>query len=149
MHRYILLFICFISLSVYSQNDSARLNWLTNVEKAKNISRETKKPILIYFNGSDWCAPCKKLKDDFFETKEFEEKSSKFILVMIDKPRRIDIISEEQMKYNDKIIDQYNKDKIFPRMIIINYKGKVLDEISGYSYYGNTTNHFAFLNRNI
>lgn len=149
MHRYIFFLMFFISLSVYSQDDTIHLNWLTNVEKAKKISKKTKKPILIYFNGSDWCVPCKKLKEDFFETREFEKRSKELILVMIDKPRRLDIISEEQMKYNDKIIAKYNAEKNFPRLVIINYNGKVLDEISGYSYYGETTNHFAFLDRNM
>jgi hypothetical protein len=59
------------------------------------------------------------------------------------------IISEEQMKYNDKVIAKYNSEKSFPKMIILNYKGKVLDKMSGYSYYGDTSNHFAFINRNI
>ncbi len=149
MRRYILLLLIIVSSTVFSQDNSTKLNWLTNVEKAKKISKKDKKPILVYFNGSDWCAPCIKLKEDFFWSDEFIEKSENLVLVMIDKPRRIDIISEKQMIYNNEIIAQYNKGKKFPRMIILNYKGKVLDEMSGYSYYGETANHFAFINKHI
>ena len=149
MRRYILLLLIIVSSTVFSQDNTPKLNWLTNVEKAKKISKKNKKPILVYFNGSDWCAPCIKLKEDFFWSEEFIEKSDNLILVMIDKPRRIDVISEKQMKYNNEIIAQYNKGKKFPRMIILNSKGKVLDEMAGYSYYGETANHFAFINKYI
>ena len=149
MHRYILLLFLVLSSTVIAQDDSKQLDWLTNIDKAKKKSKSSKKPILVYFNGSDWCAPCIKLKEDFFESEEFKEKADQLILVMIDKPRRVDIISEKQMKYNNEIIAQYNKGKTFPRMIILNHKGKVLDEMSGYSYYGETSNHFAFINRNL
>lgn len=149
MRHYMLLLLIIVSSTVFSQDSSPKLNWLTNIEQAKKNSKKEKKPILVYFNGSDWCAPCIKLKEDFFESDEFKAKSESLILVMIDKPRRIDVISEKQMKYNNEIIAQYNKGKKFPRMIILNNKGKVLDEMSGYSYYGETANHFAFINRNI
>ena len=147
-HFFILLFLS-LSIAGFAQEDSTSLKWLTNLEKAQKISKRTKKPILVYFTGSDWCAPCKKLEEDFFSSEEFIRKSDKIILVKIDKPFRVDIISEKQMEYNNKVIKKYNPKKTFPKMLILNAKGKVLDEMSGYSYYGETSNHFAFLNRNI
>ncbi len=116
MKTQFMLFCLLINFAVFSQDNSTKLNWLTNVEKAKKISKKDKKPILVYFNGSDWCAPCIKLKEDFFWSDEFIEKSENLVLVMIDKPRRIDIISEKQMIYNNEIIAQYNKGKKFPNI---------------------------------
>ena len=149
MNRLILFVFIVTSSIIYSQDNTTSLNWLTNIEKAKKISKKNKKPILVYFTGSDWCAPCIKLKEDFFNSEEFIRKADKMILVMIDKPRRIDIISKKQMEYNNNVIAKYNSKKTFPKMIFLNHKGKVLDEMSGYSYYGETSNHFAFINRNI
>ncbi len=131
----------------FAQENEIHLKWLTNLEKAQKLSKRTHKPILVYFTGSDWCAPCKMLKEDFFYTQEFKEREDKFVLVMIDKPRRIDILSEEQMEYNDKIIAQYNKQKTFPKILILNEKGKVVDEIDGYNYLHDTTLHFAFIDK--
>jgi len=142
------LFLMISSLS-FGQDSTANLNWLTNIEKAEKISKKAKKPILVYFTGSDWCAPCIKLKQDFFDSEEFIEKAESMILVMIDKPRRIDIISKKQMDYNNTIIKKYNSEKTFPKMIFLNHKGKILDEMSGYSYYGDTSSHFDFINENI
>lgn len=149
MKRFILITLLFISGMLYSQELDTSLNWLTNIEKAKKISKELNKPILVYFTGSDWCTPCIKLKEDFFNSKEFLEKQDKMVLVMIDMPRRIDIISEKQKEYNKKVLSKYNSKKIFPKMIFLNSKGKVLDEFSGYSYYGDTSNHFRFINEQI
>lgn len=149
MNRLILVVLIVTSGVIYSQENTTTLTWLTNIEKAKKISKKTKKPILVYFNGSDWCGPCIKLKEDFFNTNEFVEKSNDLILVMIDKPRRVDIISEKQMEYNNKVITKYNPQKAFPKLVILNHKGKIIDAMSGYSYYGDTSNHFAFINKHI
>ena len=149
MKRLILITLLLISGMFYAQKADASLKWLTSIEKAKKVSKKTNKPILVYFTGSDWCAPCIKLKEDFFNSQEFLEKQDKMVLVMIDKPRRIDIISKKQMKYNDGVIAQYNSNKTFPKLIFLNFRGKVLDEFSGYSYYGDTSNHFAFINKHI
>ncbi len=142
-----IIFVILFPLALFSQENDVHLDWLTNLEKAQKISKRTHKPILLYITGSDWCPPCKMLKKDFFYTKEFEEKASKFVLVMIDKPRRIDIITEKQMIYNDKIIARYNKEKTFPKVMILNEKGKVLGEIDGYNYLHDTTRHFALVNQ--
>ncbi len=149
MNRFILLVFIFCSSMLFSQESSSSIDWLTNLEQARKISKKDKKPILVYFTGSDWCAPCIKLKEDFFNSEEFKMKADKMILVKIDKPRRIDIISEKQMKYNNIIIAKYNPNKTFPKLLILNHKGKVLDKMSGYSYYGDTSSHFDFINRNI
>jgi thioredoxin-related protein len=149
MKRFIIIgFLVFSSLS-FGQDSFTNLDWMMNIEKARKVSKKTKKPILVYFTGSDWCAPCIKLKEDFFNSKKFMDVSDSMVLVMIDKPRRIDIISEKQMEYNNGVIKKYNPNKSFPKMIFLNQRGKVLDELSGYSYYGDTSNHFDFINRNI
>ena len=149
MKRYIIVVFLIISVTTFAQEEKVNLKWLTSIEKAQKVSKKSKKPILVFFTGSDWCTPCRKLEEDFFSTEEFIKKSDNFILVIIDKPFRVDIISEKQMEYNNKIIAKYNPKKTFPKMLILNSKGKVLDKMSGYSYYGETSNHFAFINRNI
>ena len=146
-----LLLIVFLGLSMMSlaQDSDNELNWLTSIEEAKKISKKSNKPILVYFTGSDWCSPCKMLKKDFFDSPEFYQKSKSFVLVMIDYPRRIDILSAEQFAYNKEVIAKFNKTGTFPKLLIINNKGKKKDEISGYSTLRDTSNHFAFIERNI
>ncbi len=139
----------FISLLSFSQEETSSLNWLTNLEDAKKISKKTDKPILLYFTGSDWCAPCKMLKEDFFESPEFIAKAEDMVLVLVDYPRRIDLISEEQMAYNKVLLTKYNTEKVFPNLMFLDAKGKKKDELSGYSSLRDTQNHFKFINKYI
>ena len=44
------------------------------------------------------------LKTDFFNSEAFELKSKNFVLLMVDMPRRLDIITEEQRNKNKKVI---------------------------------------------
>ena len=124
-------------------------NWLTNLEEAKKIAKRDRKPILLYFTGSDWCTPCVALKKDFFETKEFAAYEDKYVMVYIDRPRRLDIISPEQMVYNKKIIAKY-KTTSFPRVMILDSSGNKKDDLSGYSSfntYQDTSYHFNLVKK--
>lgn len=135
---------------VETETPISNLNWLTNMEEAKKLASKENKKIMIYFTGSDWCAPCVALKDDYFNTPVFEEKADNFVLVLIDYPRRKDIIPAEQMKYNRTVIDKYNKSKSFPKVVMVDKNGKELGNISGYSSfntYKDISYHEKFINK--
>lgn len=144
---FLLFFLFAITVSFAQSETNSKLTWLTNLEKAQQIAKKNKKPILMYMTGSDWCAPCQKLKEDFFESEQFIARANDMVLVMIDRPRRIDILSEEQLAYNKQVLAKYNKENAFPKILILNAKGKEKAEISGYSSLRDTSNHFAFLDK--
>ena len=148
MRRILCTSIFFLGTFLYAQDSNSTLQWLTNLEQAKEISKKEKKPILMYMTGSDWCPPCKTLKKDFFESEAFADRAKDMILVMIDYPRAIDILTEEQFEYNKKVVAKYNADKSFPNVLILNSRGKIKDEISGYGSLRDTRPHFAFLDKN-
>lgn len=150
MKRYIVIFFVLLSALTTAQEETSQLTWLTNLEEAEEASKELDKPILMYFTGSDWCTPCVALKADFFETDEFAERAKGLILVMIDYPRRMDIISESQKKYNKSVMEKYNTDKSFPKLLMLNSSGKEIGMLSGYSSfntYKDTSHHFAFVDK--
>ncbi|NND62986.1 MAG: thioredoxin family protein [Flavobacteriaceae bacterium] len=146
-HLIVFAFIAISSITL-AQDKSSNLNWLTNLEEAQKISKKEKKSILVYFTGSDWCTPCKMLKQDFFSSNEFSERSTDYVLVMIDYPRRIDILTEEQLEYNKKVIGKYNKEKSFPKLLMLNSQGKEKGKISGYGSLRDTGPYFDFLDKN-
>jgi len=148
MKHLFFVLVFFISTS-YAQQEEVKLKWNTNLEKAQKRAKKKDKPILVYFTGSDWCSPCKLLKEDFFDTSKFKELSENFILVEIDSPFRIDIISEKQMAYNKNVIAKYNKEKTFPKLLALNHRGKVLGKVSGYSSLRDTSNYFDFIENQI
>jgi thiol:disulfide interchange protein len=62
--------------------------WLTNLDQAMATAKHQNKPILIDFTGSDWCPWCVKLKQEVFDTPEFQSwAASNVILLEIDFPR--------------------------------------------------------------
>jgi thioredoxin-related protein len=135
-----------------TENEVSEVNlisWLVNLDEAKNKAARENKPILMYFTGSDWCPPCIALKNDFFASEKFQkEYVESFVFVMIDYPRRKDILSEQQLKYNRTIIDKYNPTKTFPKVLVLNENGEELGKISGYSSYSSykdTSHHFKFV----
>ena len=141
----VLILLC-VSVQSFSQDDEySNINWLTDLEEAKEESATSNKPILIYFTGSDWCPPCKMLKSDFFNSEAFEKKSENFVLLMVDMPRRLDIITKEQRVKNKKVVNIYNKKGSYPNLVRINAKGKVLGELSGYTFLRETDRHFEFI----
>lgn len=143
MQRLLFFLLCFFALQGWAQNQE--ISWLTNFEEAKKEAKKTKKPILVYFTGSDWCSPCIQLKEDFFDSQKFKSQANDLVLVLIDYPRRVDIISETQMEYNKKLMNQINPQKTFPLVIGFNYKGNEIDKISGYSSLRDPNYHFTLL----
>ncbi len=127
------------------EEEISNLNWLTDFDTAKSISSKENKPILVYFTGSDWCPPCKMLKKDFFNTEKFEERANKMVLLMVDMPRRMDIITPEQKQKNLKLVRTYNSSGGYPNLVALNAKGHILGELGGYTFLRETNRHFAFV----
>jgi protein disulfide-isomerase len=63
--------------------------WETSMEKATQVSMKTKKPLLLFFTGSDWCGWCIRLQTEVLKTPEFAAWAKKnVVLVELDFPRR-------------------------------------------------------------
>ena len=63
--------------------------WHTDFNKAMEESNKTKKPLLLFFTGSDWCGWCVKLNKEVFLQPEFEKWAKKNVVLMeLDFPRR-------------------------------------------------------------
>ena len=140
------LVFLFVSHFIFAQDNNVKLNWETDFELAKSKSKKSKKPILMLFTGSDWCAPCKMLKTDFFDSPEFIKKSSKFIMLMVDFPRNKELITQEQEKSNKLLSAKYGV-KSFPTLLAINYNGAIIDKIKSYSSTRDTRYHFSFIDK--
>lgn len=138
---FVLLFTCVMGVQ------AQQANWLTDFDTAKKEARKSNKPILMYFTGSDWCGPCKMLKKDFWEHPEFIAQSDDFVLLEVDVPFRLDILSEEQMKKNKALQKKYNQEKSFPTLLAMDANGKVKDRISAYSMLRDPSGYFAFIKK--
>jgi thioredoxin-related protein len=106
--------------------------WQTNLDKAKEIASKESKPIILVFQGSDWCAPCIKLDREIWSTDTFKKYSSEnYVMLQADFPRRKkNALSETQTTANAKLAEAYNKNGIFPFVVVLDSNGKVLGETS-------------------
>ena len=56
--------------------------WLTDLAAAKKQAAEEKKPILMFFTGSDWCGWCIKLHEDVLDKKEFQDFAKENVILL-------------------------------------------------------------------
>ena len=51
--------------------------WQTDFTVAKDVASKENKPIILVFQGSDWCAPCIKLDREIWSTDTFIKYATK------------------------------------------------------------------------
>ena len=103
--------------------EAQELVWETNVTKALEISNETKKPLLLFFTGSDWCGWCIRLQKEVLKTPEFATWAKEnVVLVELDYPRK-EIQTPEIKKQNNEL-QQIFGIQGFPTIILVNGTSK-------------------------
>ncbi|NNT70679.1 thioredoxin family protein [Flavobacterium sp. IMCC34852] len=81
----LMLFLVLGSLTIHAQE----LTWQTDINKAMEISKKSKKPLMLFFTGSDWCGWCIRLQKEVLKTPEFAKwAKDNVVLVELDFPRR-------------------------------------------------------------
>lgn len=108
--------------------------WLTDINKAKQQAASSNKLIILNFSGSDWCAPCMRTKKEIFDSDEFIDYASKYlVLVNADFPRlKKNKLEDALTKSNEALADIYNKDGEFPLTLLLDAKGNVLKQWIGF-----------------
>ncbi len=144
MKKIFLLLLLVIGFSI-SMNSQSKLNWENSYDKAIKKAKKEKKPILVFFTGSDWCGPCKMLKADFFKTKRFQKIADDyFILYEADFPKRKGNLSEEKRKKNYWLGGMYDVNS-YPTIVIIDANGKEIARKKSYNLMRDSSYHFRFL----
>lgn len=125
------ILIAFVLMFITLGTTTAQ-EWQTDFAKAKQIATTEKKPIILVFQGSDWCAPCIKLNREIWSTDTFKKYADKnYVMLQADFPRKkINSLSEAQTKANAVLAEKYNKQGYFPFVVVLNSEGKVLGESS-------------------
>ncbi len=119
---FLLFFVC---LSLYSQD------WKLNIDEAKELASEKNLPIILVFQGSDWCAPCIKLDKEIWSTDEFKAYAKDhFVMLQADFPRKkANRLEETQEKHNKELAERYNQSGYFPHVVVLNASGEVLGRL--------------------
>jgi protein disulfide-isomerase len=113
------------------QVNAAEEGWVTDLSKAQAQAKADHKLVLMDFNGSDWCAPCKALRKNVLSSPEFKEYAKKnLVLVDVDFPHHKEI-PQAQKEANDALAQKFSVEG-FPTVIVLNSEGKELKKSVGY-----------------
>lgn len=106
--------------------------WQTDFNTAQQIAKEKHRPIILVFQGSDWCAPCIKLDREVWSTDEFQKYAKDhYVMLQADFPRKKqNALPEDRARANAQLAEQYNKNGIFPFVVVMDAQGKVKGETS-------------------
>ncbi|MGH7970090.1 MAG: thioredoxin family protein [Limisphaerales bacterium] len=121
------LLACWTVLQVSAAEDL----WLTDLSKAKEQAKAEHKMVLMDFNGSDWCPPCKALRKTVFSSPEFIAYAKKhLVLVDVDFPRHKEQ-DKAQKKANEALATKFGVEG-FPTVVVLDSNGKQLMKNSSY-----------------
>jgi thioredoxin-related protein len=107
--------------------------WETNASQAMDLARKEHKPVILVFQGSDWCAPCIRLDHEIWSSETFRSYAADhFIMLKADFPRKKkNALPKEQEEANARLAEKYNEQGIFPLVVVLDENGKVLGK-TGY-----------------
>lgn len=103
------------------------------MDSARAKAEQKKLPIVLVFQGSDWCAPCIRLDKQIWSTDTFQSYASEhYVMLKADFPRKSkNALPKDQQKANEMLADRYNQEGYFPLVVILNEKGEMLGK-AGY-----------------
>jgi thioredoxin-related protein len=126
MKKILIVMLLFVVTLGFSQE------WKTDFKNVKAEALAQNKNILLVFSGSDWCAPCIKLDKAIWQSEEFKAyAAANLILARADFPKKKQNQLETNIKkQNEGLAEIYNKDGIFPLVVVFDSKGKVVGKTS-------------------
>ena len=125
------LLACWAAWQAWAADDL----WLTDLAKAQATAKAENKLVLMDFNGSDWCPPCKALRKNVLSSQEFVDYAKKnLVLVDVDFPHNKEQ-SAELKKANQALGEKYGIEGL-PTVIVLGSDGKELKKKVGYSGQG-------------
>lgn len=113
-----ILFTLLLVIGSYAV-EAQELVWNNNLNKAMEISKKTKKPLMLFFTGSDWCGWCIRLQTEVFKKPEFAVWAKEnVVLVELDFPRRTALSAELTAQNNE--LQQFFAVQGYPTVWFVN-----------------------------
>jgi thiol-disulfide isomerase/thioredoxin len=123
MHEALASVVFFWVLAMLGSGLARADDWFEEFETAQAAAKEQKKDLLIDFGGSDWCAPCKWLKERILSKPTFIELAREhYILVDIDDLQRGKMPAGRKEHYQ-ALQKEYGVET-FPSVVLATPEGK-------------------------
>jgi uncharacterized protein YyaL (SSP411 family) len=101
----------------------------TDPKEAFKWATSSNRPVLLIFEGSDWCLPCIRLDRNVLSTDSFINFANDNLVVLkadFPQKKKIDPVLEKQY---EQLAEAHNKEGYFPKMILITPAQKELSII--------------------
>jgi thioredoxin-related protein len=113
------------------QVNATEADWLTDFSKAQAKAKADNRMVLMDFNGSDWCAPCKALRQNVLSSSEFVEYAKKHLVLLdIDFPKHKEQ-DKAQQQANQALAEKFGVEG-YPTVVVLNSDGKEIKKSVGY-----------------
>lgn len=102
--------------------------WQNSFDEAVTLANAEDKPIVLVFSGSDWCAPCIRLKKQILESEEFKAYASEhYVMYNADFPRKKkNELPQALAEANTSLAEKYNPKGHFPLVVVLDKHQSVL-----------------------
>jgi thioredoxin-related protein len=115
----IALSLCLLTCWAVCQAGAEEGPWLTNLAQAQAKAKAEHKMILMDFNGSDWCPPCKALRKTVLNSQAFLDfAKDNLVLVDVDFPHHKKQ-PDDLKKANEALSQKFNIEG-FPTVVVLN-----------------------------
>ncbi len=106
-------------MSSFFVNAQEDLTWHTDMSKASELSMKEKKPLMLFFTGSDWCGWCIRLQNEVFKKEDFAKWAKEnVILVELDFPKRTP--QDDAIKMQNAQLQQIFQVRGYPTVWLVN-----------------------------
>ena len=107
------------------------LEWLSEYRAAVERAASAKRPVFLFFTGSNWCTWCKKLEAEILETTFFRNYAAKkLVLLKLDFPRGVQ--QPEWMISQNQALSKKYRITGYPTIVMLSPTGKFLANL-GYA----------------
>ena len=114
-----IIYILLISIFTTAFVSAQELTWHTDMSKASDFAIKEKKPLLMFFTGSDWCGWCIRLQKEVFQTDEFKKWAHEnVVLVELDFPKRTP--QDDKIKAQNRQLQSMFKVRGYPTIWFVN-----------------------------
>ena len=106
--------------------------WTSSYEEALQQAKTQDKPLILVFSGSDWCAPCKRLEREVWQSETFKQYAQDhYVLYKADFPRKKkNQLPLERRNANKSLIERFNTKGFFPLVVVMDGSENVLGKTS-------------------
>ena len=113
------------TLTLTAAAHAAPEGWLTDFEQAQAQAKETGRPILVNFSGSDWCGWCIRLDKEVLVKAEFKSYAKdNLVLFIADFPRQTKL-PEKLAKQNEALAQRYSIQG-FPTVLLLDAEANLI-----------------------